>query len=178
MKIRKPFVVGVAALVLIAAQARADSSTKATIDDSMIHAKIDAALIADSLTKARQIDVEISKGVVQLNGVVDSEAAKNRATELAKGVAGVREVHNNLQVSNASRATETVVSDSMITTKVKAALIGDKTTKAYQIDVSTRDGVVQLSGFVDSAVAKTEAERLARTVKGVREIRNDLEVRG
>jgi hyperosmotically inducible protein len=98
--------------------------------------------------------------------------------ELARQVAGVREVHNHLQLSTGDRPAGTVVDDSVITAKVKAALIGEHETKAYQINVSTRNGIVQLSGFVDSETARSTAERLARTVAGVRDVSNNLEVRG
>jgi hyperosmotically inducible protein len=69
-----------------------------------------------------------------------------------------------------------VVNDGWITTKVKAALVGNPTTKAYQINVTTKDGVVQLSGHVENDAAKTEAERVSRDIEGVRSVDNDLEV--
>src|SRR5688500_9637462 len=59
-----------------------------------------------------------------------------------------------------------VIDDSVITGKVKAALIADAVTKAHQIDVETRHGEVLLSGFVDSKEARSRAAELARTVEG------------
>ena len=53
----------------------------------------------------------------------------------------------------------------------------DSTTKAYEINVGTQKGVVQLTGFVDSTTMKTRAGELARSVDGVKEVRNDLEIR-
>jgi osmotically-inducible protein OsmY len=70
-----------------------------------------------------------------------------------------------------------VVDDSVITGKVKTALVGDPTTKAYQISVETFKGVVQLSGFVDSKEARTRAEQVAETVDGVKDVKNELELR-
>lgn len=75
--------------------------------------------------------------------------------------------------SNAGR----VVDDSVITGKVKAALIADETTKAHQISVETFHGVVQLSGFVDSSTARSRAGQLAQQVDGVKNVKNDLELR-
>jgi osmotically-inducible protein OsmY len=63
------------------------------------------------------------------------------------------------------------------TAKVKAKLLEDTTTKAYQINVETQKGVVQLTGFVDSTAAKTRAGELARSVDGVADVRNDLDIR-
>jgi osmotically-inducible protein OsmY len=70
-----------------------------------------------------------------------------------------------------------VVDDSAITAKVKAALVGDSTTKAYQIGVTTFQGKVQLSGFVDDAEARRRASQVAENVEGVRDVENNLEIR-
>ena len=69
-----------------------------------------------------------------------------------------------------------VIDDSMLTSKVKLALVDDPVTKAGQINVETFRGVVQLGGFVDTAQQKEQATKVARSVTGVREVRNDLRV--
>jgi osmotically-inducible protein OsmY len=66
------------------------------------------------------------------------------------------------------------VDDSVITTKVKAAILDDATLKTFQINVKTFKGVVQLSGFVDSADFVTKAGEVAGHVQGVKEVKNDL----
>jgi hyperosmotically inducible protein len=68
------------------------------IDDSVITGKVKAALIEDPLTKAIEINVETFKGVVQLSGFVVSQAAADRAVELARGVAGVKSVKNDMRI--------------------------------------------------------------------------------
>jgi osmotically-inducible protein OsmY len=68
------------------------------IDDTVITAKVKAALIEDPTTKATEINVETFKGVVQLSGFVISQAAANRAVELARGVAGVKSVKNDMRI--------------------------------------------------------------------------------
>lgn len=70
-----------------------------------------------------------------------------------------------------------VVDDSVITGKVKAALVADPTTKAHQISVETFEGVVQLSGFVDTSEARSRATQVAKGVDGVKQVKNDLELR-
>lgn len=80
----------------------------------------------------------------------------------------------------ADRAPESAgqfVDSSVITTKVKAALLDDPTLKSFQISVETFKDVVQLSGFVDSAKAARRAGEVAGGVKGVRSVRNDLIVK-
>ena len=70
-----------------------------------------------------------------------------------------------------------VVDDSVITGKVKAALVADPTTKAHEISVETFKGVVQLSGFVDSSEARSRATQVAQQVEGVKNVKNELELR-
>ncbi|MGK2905191.1 MAG: BON domain-containing protein [Desulfuromonadales bacterium] len=75
------------------------------------------------------------------------------------------------------RATGEFVDDSVITTKVKAAIFEEPTLKTMQIEVKTFKGEVQLSGFVDSAKSVTRAGEVARSVKGVTKVNNDLIVK-
>jgi len=69
------------------------------------------------------------------------------------------------------------VDDSVVTSKVKAAIVNDLALKGFQINVKTYQGVVQLSGFVDSAQNADKAADLARGVSGVTEVKNDLIVK-
>jgi len=69
------------------------------------------------------------------------------------------------------------VDDSVITTKVKAAIFDESTLKTLQINVKTYKGVVQLSGFVDSPQSVSKAGEVAGRVDGVKEVKNDLVVK-
>ena len=69
------------------------------------------------------------------------------------------------------------VDDSTITTKVKALLAEDNFLKSFQISVETFKGRVQLSGFVDSKESIRRAGEIARSVKGVTSVANDLIVK-
>lgn len=69
------------------------------------------------------------------------------------------------------------VDDSAITTKVKAAIFAEASLKTLQITVVTFKGVVQLSGFVDSSASVAKAGQVARTVEGVKSVKNDLVVK-
>ncbi|HEX7573082.1 MAG TPA: BON domain-containing protein [Bacteroidota bacterium] len=69
------------------------------------------------------------------------------------------------------------VDDSAITTRVKAAIFDDPSLKVLQINVETFKGEVQLSGFVDSAQNIRRAGEVARSVSGVRSVKNDLIVK-
>jgi hyperosmotically inducible protein len=177
----KAFVSAVAFVMTLAMAACASTRTQKSpgeqVDDSVTTGRVKAALIADPVTKAHQIDVETFKGTVQLNGFVDTAASKDRAGEVARGTKGVTKVQNNLTVKSDPRSASDVVDDSAITAKVKAALAGDPRTKAHQVNVETREGVVQLSGFVDNSEAKSTAEELARSVDNVKSVDNELSVK-
>lgn len=69
------------------------------------------------------------------------------------------------------------VDDSTITTKVKALLAEDDFLKSFQIGVETYKGRVQLSGFVNTQNAVDKAGEIARSVKGVRSVKNNLIVK-
>ena len=69
------------------------------------------------------------------------------------------------------------VDDSVITTKVKAAIFNEPTLKVFQINVETFKGEVQLSGFVDSAQTIAKAGEVARSVQGVISVKNNLIVK-
>lgn len=90
----------VALIVALAACAgtRTKESAGEYVDDSVITSKVKAALVADPVTKAREISVETFKGVVQLSGFVSTAAEKEKASEIARKVKGVTEVRNNIIV--------------------------------------------------------------------------------
>jgi len=69
------------------------------------------------------------------------------------------------------------IDDTSITTSVKAKFVEDKTVDAGSIKVETLNGTVQLSGFAKTSAEKAQAEKLARTAKGVRGVKNDLMIR-
>lgn len=70
-----------------------------TASDAVINGKVKAALAADDLVKARNINVDTIRGVVQLNGTVSSAAEKAQAIALARRVEGVVEVRDNLKTA-------------------------------------------------------------------------------
>jgi osmotically-inducible protein OsmY len=69
------------------------------------------------------------------------------------------------------------VDDTIITTKVKAAILGDDTLKSAEINVETFKGEVQLSGFVNSQADINRAIEVARTVNGVKSVKNSMQLK-
>lgn len=170
-------VTGAALAISACASSATQRTAGQTIDDSTLLGKVKTALIENDTTKARQINVDVYRGVVQLNGFVDSDAEKSAATKVAMNVNGVKEVRNNLEVGSSTRTAGNVVDDSVITARVKSALIADSRTKAREINVTTNSGTVQLGGFVDSSDEKSAAAEIARSVQGVKSVDNQLDVK-
>lgn len=91
-----------AAIALIAAVGCASTSTQEGtgeyIDDTVITAKVKAAILNDPYLKSAEINVETYKGEVQLSGFVSSRDAANRAVTVAREVHGVRSVRNDMRL--------------------------------------------------------------------------------
>lgn len=68
------------------------------VDDTVITTKVKTAIFNDPNLKSSEINVETFKGVVQLSGFVSSRADINRAVEIARGIAGVKSVKNDMRV--------------------------------------------------------------------------------
>ncbi|MFN6969896.1 MAG: BON domain-containing protein [Rheinheimera sp.] len=79
--------------------------------------------------------------------------------------------------SNSKESTGEYFDDSVITSKVKTAIFADETLKVAEINVETFKGVVQLSGFVNSREDINKAIEVARQVKGVTSVKNDMRVK-
>lgn len=164
-------------LITSGASALADNTSAGT-SDAGLTAKVKTALIKNEDTKASQINVETRQGLVQLSGFVDSEAAKQAAETTAQNVTGVTEVQNKLMVRNAKRSTGDAVDDTVIAAKVKGEIAGKAGLgTAADVNVEVSSGIVELSGFVPSADQKMKAAEIARGIKGVKDVRNNIELK-
>ena len=79
--------------------------------------------------------------------------------------------------SRTQSSTGEYLDDSVITSKVKAKLLEDKEVSGLAVNVETFKGVVQLSGFVKSEAERQKAVQLARSVGGVKDIKNDIRLK-
>jgi osmotically-inducible protein OsmY len=95
---------GILVLTIVLASAWGCGSTAKTegtgeyVDDSVITAKVKTAILNDATLKVNEINVETFKGVVQLSGFVRSQADVDKAVQVARGVAGVKSVKNDMRV--------------------------------------------------------------------------------
>lgn len=83
-----------------ASEPGAGRSVRQTVDDATITTRVKAALVRDDQIKARNINVDTTRGVVQLKGKVASQAEAEKAVSLARQVEGVARVENNLSVGS------------------------------------------------------------------------------
>jgi osmotically-inducible protein OsmY len=111
--------------------------------------------------------VDCADGIVELTGTVDNLLAKDRAVAIAEGVKGVRAVSDRIHVEPVNRTDTAIVSD------VRSALQYDPAARSYKIGVSGSNGTVRLSGVVQSWNERRLADRLARSVRGVRAVNDD-----
>ena len=95
---------GILVLAIVLASAWGCGSTAKTegtgeyVDDSVITAKVKTAIFNDPTLKVNEINVETFKGVVQLSGFVNSQADINKAVQVARGIAGVTSVKNDMRL--------------------------------------------------------------------------------
>lgn len=90
---------------------------------------------------------------------------------------GITIIGSGCAVVRGQQTTGSYVDDAAITTAVKAKFVEDKSVAASAISVETLNGTVQLSGFAKSTAEKNQAENIARSVKNVKSVRNDIVVR-
>jgi hyperosmotically inducible protein len=147
---------------------------KTGMSDSWLTSKAKIALFSDDRVKGRQVHVETKDGVVYLRGKVDSSEAKAAASDIAKGMEGVKDVKNELQVVAPSARAAVTADDKQIYKSVEQRFKHDPQLKNAKIDAKVDAGVVILTGEVKSIDTSARASEIARSVPGVRYVKNDL----
>lgn len=170
-------VVGCGKAVDSAGMALPSTTVGTEIDDSVITSNVRAVLLGDENIKSFDFKVETRKGEVQLSGFVDNQMQLDRATAATRAVSGVKTVQNNVILKGAPTTVGKKVDAGIITSKVKAELLGDPNVKSLDIAVVTRDDEVLLSGFVDNQAQMDRAVEIARRVEGVRRVSNEMSVK-
>lgn len=148
-----------------------DSGIRNTASDIWITSATKMRLLTDSRTPALDINVETHAGVVTLFGIVPSQDAKSAAEADARKVSGVKRVVNELQVVASAKQAEVKARDEDIESEVKKAF---EKSDFKDISVEVKNGVVSLKGTVPTGSRRLDAAVLARSVKGVRAVKDDL----
>jgi hyperosmotically inducible protein len=153
------------------------SQVEETIDNAALQTKVKAKLMTEAPIKATAVNLETENGVVQLGGFVDDEMKGKKAAEIVAGIDGVRKVDNQLHAKPGDRDAGQAVDDGMLTTKLKAGLAEADLGMAAGINIDTYNGVVLLTGFVDTDETKDLAEKYVAGHEGVNRVINGIYVR-
>ena len=172
----KVFAILTAMALAFSAPVMAQKSAGDLVDDGAIATSVKASLLAEKGVPSSDVNVEVYKGVVLLSGFVKTQAEKDAAGKVAKNVKDVGSVRNQLVV-HPSTSMGTKLDDTVLVSKVKAALVDAKDVKSGQINVEARGGIVQLGGFVTGDKMKARAIAVAKGVSGVKQVDDALFVK-
>jgi len=140
--------------------------------NAWLTAKTKLALFADERVRGGNFKVATDRGVVTLRGQVDSVAGKRAAAEIARGIEGINDVRNELQVVVFAGRAAVTAKDDDITREIRGRLGRDKQFSSAKVEVRSDGGVVTLTGDVPSIAESARASEIAREVAGVRSVRN------
>lgn len=138
------------------------------VNDTGITRSIEADMRSYDGISAHLIDVSTEDGVVTLSGYVDNLLARDQAVTLAKSIKGVKSVINRVRVRPVFRT------DAQIKDDITRALSEDAAADTWGIQVKVRDGKATLSGTADSWQERRLSGQIAKSVRGVKEVVNDV----
>jgi osmotically-inducible protein OsmY len=172
----------VAAMLLLgSAWAQAATAPEARVDhgpypagaqpaDSAITVAVENELLRDDAVFPDAIDVTTSKGIVTLAGSVNNLLAQERVVSIAESLRGVRGVISLVTVTPVMRPDEDIRKD------ILNALLEDPATDSYTVQAAVHNAVVMLTGSVGTFGEKKLVERIAKGIKGVSEIHNNVTI--
>lgn len=141
------------------------------LKDSDITSAIESELLIDEVVDMNTIDVKTQDGIVTFTGTVNNILARDRIIEIAERIKGVRAIVNRIVVEPSLIRT-----DEDIQNAVTNKLLNDPATDSYEVNVKVSDGTVTLTGTVQSWAEKELCSTVAKGVRGVREIKNDISI--
>lgn len=144
--------------------------------DSWVTLKTKLALMTADNVDTRDLNVDTKDGAVTLHGKVESDAAKAKAEQVAKGIEGVKAVKNLLQVVPDNTRDAVEDSDEVIKDNVEKALDADDTLGDVTVG-SVNRGVVLLNGNVETLQAHVKAVETVSKVRGVRRVSSNVKTK-
>jgi osmotically-inducible protein OsmY len=143
----------------------------ATCDDRELEETINSTLNQAQLEDAEALRVRVVEGVAYIDGEVSSYRAKKLIARLIVSAAGLRKVINRSRVVPAG-----LVNDKAVAERVRRAIQSHPLLASGPISLRCREGVVQLSGTVDGASLRLQAEDIVWSARGVRQVVNKLRI--
>ncbi|KCZ61062.1 BON domain-containing protein [Hyphomonas chukchiensis] len=166
--------VGAAGAVGLAAAK--DKTLGESVDDTTASTEIKTKLLAESLNRFGEVDVEVNNGLVLLSGRVDDPTDRVQAEGIAWTSSRVMDVANEIKIEPAGGFMANM-SDELISSRVRARLIGSSTVKSLNYNIETYDGVVYLMGTARTADELKRAAEEASVVGGVRQVVSYVRIR-
>lgn len=157
----------VALLALWPAALVADPETDAKIKDAALSSYNFRVVLEN------EVNVEVDDGIVTISGMVLDRDQKALAEDTVRSLPGVVEVLNHLDVNEPGQER----SDGWIALKLRSILLLRRNVSATNTEVTVKDGVVTLAGAADNLEQKELTESYARSIQGVRSVRNLMNVR-
>jgi len=152
--------------------------------DKWIALKIRSRLLTKSNVSLTSTKVNVTDGNVVLTGTADNAAQKDLTEAYAKDIDGVKNVQNEIVIKEkssdelaADRTMGDKIDDASITSQVKYALLSHKGTSALKTKITTRDGVVMITGTAGSDAEKSLVTKLAQDVRGTKSVNNEMIVK-
>ena len=147
------------------------SKTHREVTDSQIANALEERLAQDDEVPEHLIDISVHEGIVNLLGKTDNMLAKERTTDLAETVRGVRSVINRIQVTPIP-----AIKDDELKHHIVSALLEDPVAKLYDVEVKVVNGTVALSGTVQSWTEKRLVLEVVKGVRGVQKIQDNIDI--
>ena len=180
MKNITPKILLATCLVASSSAALASDEWKEDALDAWIDGKAETTLLLNSNLNSFDINTNVANKVVTLTGSVDNKTEKSLAEELVSGLEGVASVNNELTVVKETTKQDSdmlnAITDSKITAVVKTRLLMDSNVSGTDINVDTEEKVVTLIGNVESDSEHDLALSIARNVRDVNKVVDELTV--
>jgi osmotically-inducible protein OsmY len=148
--------------------------------DDWLRDKVKVTLLFHRSVSAGTTEVDVKDGIVTLRGPAVSQAQKELTTEYAKDVEGVKDVKNEMTLSQTSKKTSRTlgkkIDDASITAQVKMALLLHRSTSALNTTVKTKLGVVTVGGKAKNAAEKDLVTKLVDDINGVKGVKNRMTI--
>ena len=155
-------VIGVGTAAVAASTTEKGLST--SVADTQIHAKLTDQFIQSDITLVTAVNVTVNDGAVLLTGKIKKPEEKILATKLAWKVRGVREVVNELQITDSSSIKD-IAKDLAASATLRGKLISDKNISSLNFSIDVVNGTVYLSGIA------ADVNEMKRVVEHAREVR-------
>jgi len=147
--------------------------------DAWLTTKVKTTLLYHRSVGGFKTEVNVKDGIVTLRGNAPSQAQKELTAEYARDIEGVKDVTNEMTVTKSPKKTRSMgdkIDDASITALVKMTLLSHRSTSTFNTSVTTKNGVVTLTGKAKNTAEQNLATKLAKDVNGVKSVENRMTI--